>query len=265
MNAAPSRLSPLARKLCLASGYSPAGLRGSGPHGRIMAADVRDRAEHSATVEGKGASLLADPAAHPTREPKDGYFVYDAQVDMSALSDISLPIAVQCEKLLENRYSLFDYIVRAMVKACLSAKEWSPKRVDILLFERQGEQTTVLPDAAELSIYRIARVCAKQLPVPPDYHPNIVICDAHTTRDQVADKLSGERRPVFALVLRGNTPKTVIRAGSASTRNLLLPYTFYAAAEGGVSEEAANHIAAELYALLFNPVRLLLLHSAPGP
>ncbi len=230
-----------------------------------MAADVSNRVAQSLEVAGNGASLLADPAAHPTREPKDGYYVYDAQVDMSALSDISFPIAVQCEKLLEKRYSLFDYIVRAMVKACLSAKEWTPERVDILLFEQRGEQTTVLSDAAGMSIYRIARESAKQLPVSPGFNPNIVICDAHTTRAQVAEKLCGERRPAFALVLRGNTPKTGIRAGKASTPHLLLPYTFYAAAESAVSVETANHIAGELYALLYNPVRLLLLHPAPGP
>lgn len=260
MNAGTIRISPLARKLCAAMGKDAAELRGSGPRGRIMAADVLSCAPRSVASAKNGApSHLADPAVAPTREPKDGYYVYDAQADMSALAAISLPIAVQCEKLLEKRYSLFDYVVRAMVKACLSSEEWKPQRVDILLFEQQGEQTTVLPDAADLSIYRIAKECAGQLPPPADYRPNIVICDAHTTRAQVAEKLQGEDRPAFALVLRGHSPKVGIRAGNA-TQNMLLPYTFYAA-ERSVSAETANHIAAELYTLLMTPVRLLLLRK----
>ena len=256
-------ISPLARKLCAAQGMDPTELRGSGPRGRIMAADVLLESVKCPTKAAPNArcdTQLADPATPPTREPKDGYYVYDAEVDMSALASISFPIAGQCEKLLEERYSLFDYIVRAMVKACVSTEEWLPERVDLLLFEHQGEQTTALQDAADMSIYRIAREGAQNPPVPQNFRPNIVICDAHTSRAQVADKLSGDARPAFALVVRGHTPKVGIRAGRTTLQNYTLPYTFYAAARGGVSERAANRIAAELHALLFNPVRLLLLH-----
>ncbi len=255
-------ISPLARKLCAAQGKDPSKLRGSGPRGRIMAADVRrgsvkDAAKPMPT--GNQGTQLADFTTPPTREPKDGYYVYDAEVDMSALANISFPIAVQCEKLLEKRYSVFDYVVRAMVRACMSTEEWTKEKVNVLLFEQQGEQTTALPDAADMSIYRIAREGAQNQPVPQNFRPHIIICDAHTTRAQVAKKLSDDTYPSFALVLRGHTPKVGIRAGRTEPQHHTLHYTFYAA-ETCVSLAAANRIAAELQVLLFNPVRLLLPH-----
>lgn len=254
-------ISPLARKICAAQGKNPDELHGSGPRGRIMASDVVRGAVSRTLRPESGArngAQLATPAAHPTREVKDGYYVYDAETDMSALASISFPIAVQCEKLLEKRYSLFDYIVRAVVKACTSEKEWTPGKVDVLLFEQQGEQTTALQDVADMSIYRIARESEGNPPAPRNFRPDIVICDAQTTRAQVAEKLSGNARPSFAMVVRGNTPKVGIRAGRTPLQSPMLSYTFYASATG-VSAEAANRIAAELQALLFNPVRLLLL------
>ena len=250
-------ISPLAKKLCVARKLDPARLRGSGPRGRIMAADVRAFAEMP-----KGPHM-ATHSLSPTREEKDGYYIYDDEVDMRALADISLPIAVQCEKLLENRYSLFDYIVRAVVKACAGSREWSPENacINTLLFERQGEKTAAIPDCAAKTIYRIARETQAEQPVPTDYHPHIVVCDAHTTRAQVAEKLSAENRPDFAFVVRGDSPKVGIRVGRGDIQSYSLPYTFYVAANSskGLEPEVANCIAAELHALLFNPVRLLLL------
>lgn len=220
-----------------------------------MAADVPSSAEQLSAEEARGTHI-ADPALHPTRAEKDGYYVYDDEVNMKALADISLPIAVQCEKLLENRYSLFDYIVRAVVRACTSTGTWKPDSVNTLLFQRSGEKLTVILDSASKSIYRIAR--EPQASVPENYHPHIVVCDAYTTRAQVAERLSAEHRPDFAFVVRGGTPKVGIRVGREDIHNYLLPYTFYAAAKA-IPQEVANRIAAELHALLFNPVRLLLL------
>lgn len=59
---------------------------------------------------------------------------------MAKLAAISTPIAVQCEKLLNGRYSLFDYIVRAVVKACLTQSGWLAERGDlnVLLVEDGG-------------------------------------------------------------------------------------------------------------------------------
>lgn len=246
-------ISPLAKKLCAARGVDAAVLRGSGPRGRIMAADVPAEAPEGARSGPRRALHLL----HPTRAEKDGYFVYDDEVDMKALAGISLPIAVQCEKLLERRYSLFDYIVRAVARACVGCAEWKPEAVNILLFESRGERVSALPDAAEKTIYTLAREAALDEPVPPGYRPHIVVCDAHTTRAQVADYLGEDARPDFAFVARGGAPKVGIRAGR-DLADYGLSYTFYVSTRA-LSQEGANRIAADLRDFLYNPVRLLLL------
>lgn len=249
-------ISPLAAKLCAAQGIDPTTLRGSGPRGRIMAADVHQPSQSS---QKRGVTKLADFAIPPTRAQKDGYYIYDDEVNMSALADISMPIAVQCEKLLENRYSLFDYIIRAVVKACCSHPSWqeSSGKIDVLLFEHSGKQLTAITDAAAKSIYRIARETSAPSPIPDNFTPHIIICDAHTTRDQVAAQLTAGHRPGFAMLARGSKEKDDIRAGGDKKYNNTLSYTFYAATT--LPEEEANRIAATLRALLYNPVRLLLL------
>ncbi len=249
-------ISPLARKLCAAQGIDPRTLRGSGPRGRVMAADVV--APSSAPAK-RGHTALTDPTLPPTRPEKDGYRVYDGEANMKALADISLPIAVQCEKLLENRYSLFDYIVRAVVKACTACPGWEDASggVDVLLFENCGEKVAAIRDAAHKTIFHLARETQEPGEVPERFSPHIVVCDAHTTRAQVAAHLSAEKRPGFAFVVRGNSPKVGIRAGGGKTRSYVLPYTFYASCTLPTKE--ADRIASRLRTLLVNPVSLLLL------
>lgn len=249
-------ISPLAKKMCARQGIDPSSLRGTGPRGRIMAADVQVPQTAPAS---RGVTALADYAMPPTRPEKMGYYVYDAKVDMSALGAISLPIAVQCEKLLENRYSLFDYVVRAVVKACSACPAWvdSGGQVDVLLFEQNGERVTAIPDATRKTIYRIARESQQNLPIPENYAPHIVVCDTSTSRAQVLEHLRFGKRPAFGLVMRGGSPKVGIRAGRESMKNYELSYSFYASTT--LEAQEANRIAAHLYALLYNPVSLLLL------
>lgn len=249
-------ISPLAKKLCAAQNINPAVLKGSGPRGRIMAADV---IKPTKALQKRGGTTMANFATPPTRPAKDGFYVYDGIVNMQALADISLPIAVQCEKLLENRYSLFDYIVRAVVRACCSYPSWQDAtgKTHVLLFENEGKSQCAIEDAANKTIYQIARETAHPAPVADDFCPHIIICDTHTTREQVAAKLQANIRPGFALVVRGNTPKVGIRAGRDGIDDLNLGYTFYAATTLNCAE--ADRIAAHLQAFLYNPVRLLLI------
>ncbi len=248
-------ISPLARKLCTARGIAPESLRGSGPRGRIMAADV---VEPAASLSRRGHTAMATPALLPTRPAKDGYYVYDAEVNMKALADISKPIAVQCEKLLEQGYSLFDYIVRAVVKACLSCPSWQEagSPLNVLLFERGGEKLAPISNAAGKSIYQLARETQKAMPLPTPFNPHIVVCDTNTSRELVAARLNISTRPLFAFVARGGTPKDEVHVAE-NAPNLLLPYTFYASTT--LSEAEANGIAARLQTLLVDPVSLLLL------
>lgn len=249
-------ISPLARKLCTQQGIDPAQLRGTGPRGRIMARDVT--APSSAPTR-RGRTTYGDPSTPPTRPQKDGYYIYDATVNMKALFEISMPIAVQCEKLLEQRYSLFDYIVRAVVKACCSATEWIDPtgEVNVLLFEEEGNKIAAIPNARSKTIFRLARELQQNAPVPAGFTPHIIICDAATTRQQVAAHLTADKRPGFALLVRGRSQKVGIRAGGSSFSSLELPYTFYVSTT--LPETQANRIAATLQSLLYSPVSLLLL------
>lgn len=247
-------ISPLASKLCKKKGINPATLQGSGPRGRIMAADVE---RGSAPRRQKGETVLSVFATPPTRPEKDGYYIYDGAVDMRALAAISLPIAVQCEKLLEKRYSLFDYITRATVKACMGKDEGqAPDSVDVLLFEDKGQKVSAIRNAAQKSIYQLAKETRIDY-VPADFHPHIIVCDSETHREQVAANLAADNRPIFAFVARGGQPKVGIRAGLENVRDFGLNYTFYVS--DIVSRRMADAIAASLQALLLDPVRLLLL------
>ncbi len=249
-------ISPLAQKLCRKQGIDPAQLRGSGPRGRIMAADV---VQPTSAPVSRGKTVINDFALPPTREEIDGYYVYDYEVNMAALARISLPIAVQCEKLLENRYSLFDYIVRAVVKACTSYPAWiaADGRVNVLLFQDAGQHVVAIENAAAKSIYRLARETQRAgRNTPDDFQPHIAVCDAATARQQVADFFSGSKRPAFGFVARGRSAKVGIRAGGEGLSNYDLPYTLYISDTIPAAE--ANRIAARLMEMLYNPVSLLL-------
>ena len=249
-------ISPLARKLCQKQGIDPATLRGTGPRGRIMAADV---VAPAAPMCSRGKTVVNDFAIPPTRPEIDGYYVYDCEVNMAALARISLPIAVQCEKLLENRYSLFDYLVRAVVKACTSHPVWMPAdgKVDVLLFQDAGNEVVAIENAAQKSIYRLARDTQHTaVGIPDAFSPHIAVCDAATSRQQVADYIASGKRPTFGFVARGGQPKVGIRAGGEPLSNFDLPYTFYISTAIPAAE--ANRIAARLGELLYNPVSLLL-------
>ncbi len=249
-------ISPLARKLCERRGIDPGQLSGSGPRGRIMAADVLSPA---GPLRRRGKTTYADPTLPPTRPQKDGYYIFDATVGMQALAEISLPIAVQCEKLLDRRYSLFDYIVRAVVKACCSCPVWEDAegKIDVLLFEDSGEKLSAIRDAKHKTIFRVARETRLNRDIPEGYAPHIVVCDAHTTRAQVAAHLSARKRPGFALLVRGQSQKVGILAGAEDLRSLELPYTLYVSTT--IPETEASRIAARLQTLLYSPVSLLLL------
>ena len=221
-----------------------------------MAADV---VAPASALLSRGCTVLNDFAISPTRAEIDGYYVYDCEANMAALARISLPIAVQCEKLLEQRYSLFDYIVRAVVKACVNHPVWMPEdgKVDVLLFQDAGQSVVAIENAAQKSIYRLVRETQNGTPgIPEGFEPHIAVCDAATSRQQVVDYIASGKRPAFGFVARGGQPKVGIRAGGDSPSNFDLPYTFYISTAIPAAE--ANRIAARLGELLYNPVSLLL-------
>lgn len=247
------RLSPLARKLCGKLGLNPGNLRGTGPRGKIMAADVLAPAE-SATP---GGSKLADPRLRPTGEAGGGYLVFCFEADMARLAAMSTPIAVQCEKLLGGRYSLFDYIVRAAVKARASQLP-DPRQappIDLLLVEHDGQLHLSIPDAGNKTIYRLA--CETRQPNEPEEvtQPGLVVCDAGTPQQQVEQYL--RQGAGMVLAIGGTSPKIGIECGRPVSR-LALPLTLYIN-HRQIENDAAERLAMELKTLLENPVVLLLL------
>ena len=143
------RISPLARKLCGKLGVNPERLHGSGPRGKIMASDVLAPAKQSKP----GGSKLADPRLFPSGSEEGSYLVFEFEADMARLAAMSTPIAVQCEKLLHGRYSLFDYIVRATVKArTMYPASQETAMLDLLLIGHNGELQNSIADAARKTI-----------------------------------------------------------------------------------------------------------------
>lgn len=246
------RMSPLARKLCGKRGIKPEHLTGSGPRGKIMAADVLAPTQATAP----GGSKLADPRLSPSGKAEGGYLVFDMEADMARLAAMSTPIAVQCEKLLQGRYSLFDYIVRAVVKARTAhpaSREAGP--LDLLLIGHGGELHIGIADAACKTIYALACEARQEPAAPKDGAPDIAVCDAGTPEEEVHCLLT--KGAGIILSVGGTSPKIGIECGRPVSR-LILPLKLYVnSAE--TERDTAEHLAMELQTLLENPVVLLLL------
>ncbi len=260
-------LSPLARRLAHAHQLDVSSLRGTGPRGRVMAADVKralagevvtasEPTEASSSSSTLGKTSVAADLLPQTRPAKGGYFVYDCHVDMFALANLSRPIAVQCDRLLESRYSLMDYILRAVIKSCASLEATKDGSLDVLLFEECGEKLRALFDVSDKSLYQLARMLQRGGEVQDSFTPHVVVCDAKTTREQVSQYLDSNSAPLVAFVTRGNTQKVGIRVG-CDVKDVALEYTFYVSNK--LPSKEADAIAARLRNYLYDPVSLLLI------
>ncbi len=260
-------VSPLARRLAHAHQLDVTSLRGSGPRGRVMADDVKrhltgetvvnsESSEVSTTSSSLGKTSVAADLLPQTRPAKGGYFVYDCRVDMFALANLSRPIAVQCDRLLESRYSLMDYIVRAVVKSCTTLDSIKKEELDVLLFEEYGKKLRALKDVSNKSLYQLARMLQTGGEVQPSFTPQVVVCDAKITREQVSEYLDSNSAPLVAFVTRGDTQKVGIRVG-CDVKDVALDYTFYVSSK--LPSDQADSIAARLRNYLYDPVSLLLI------
>lgn len=247
------RISPLAGKLCRRLGIDPRSLVGTGPHGRIMAEDVR----RPATSSKPGESCLPIPCFEPDGEQGE-YAIFRFSADMAQLAAMSTPIAVQCERLTGGRYSLFDYIARAVVKAATSFGSLSgqEKEINLRLVENKGELKIDIPDAARKSVRRLAAAAREPMVFSVGDAPDAVICDSGTPDEQLASLLADS--PAVLVSLGGTSPKVGIECGKPVSK-LILPLTLYCrrtATDTGV----LGRIAMELKTLLQNPVVLLLMN-----
>ena len=195
---------------------------------------------------------------HATRV--DNFYLYSLEANMAYLAAISTPIAVQCEKLIGGRYSLFDYVVRAAVKACISEPEWlaGDAAAELLMVLDKGEKYVFIENASGKTIYNIAmeRLAAPAAgPLPAgSVAPNILLCDSGV--NVAAQRAVLPEMPHSIISIGGTTPKTGIEAGRPVSK-LILPVTLYVNA-GILPECKASNIAAEFKTLLENPVLLLL-------
>ncbi len=253
-----TRMSPLAAAMVRDLHIDCAGITGSGPHGRIMSCDIKagaDRARKDSLPIMKKASVRMRVSSVVVR--MDGYYAYSFPADMSQLAAISMPIAVQCEKLMGCRYSLFDYAARASVRACLSRQSRTGGSIDLVMVMEKGIREIPVYDAAKKTIYHIARArigveSGENIPVPSEA-PSIVLADAGFPVPNLREKLASQ--PEAFIALGGTRPKTGFEAGRPVNK-LLLPVTLYLNSTL-LSQGEAAAIASEFKTLMENPVLLL--------
>ena len=258
------KASPLAKKLADKRHIDLQTLKGTGPHGKIMARDVSAPAakpanKPSAHVPVRKVCTIPE-SAMPHAEIEGEFYHFKLEANMAYLAAISTPIAVQCENLLGGRYCLFDYVVRSSVKACLSQAVWLGERedFDMLLTLKKGTQYVLVEHAKKKTIYPLAKqrreVEATDDTTPPNHETQLMVCDAGTTLDIQREKLN--TLPSTIVIIGGTSPKTGIEAGRPVSK-LILPVSLYINTKL-MPSEVASHIAAEFRTLLENPVLLLL-------
>lgn len=119
--------SPRARRAMRAQGVAPASVRGSGPGGRIVEADVLRAAE------------TFGRASAGSRDPRPALFWLQASADVTSLVEIQRQIAEEVQRTCGTPLRLADFILRAMALAlgdCPQANcAW------------QGETCVALPSA----------------------------------------------------------------------------------------------------------------------
>ncbi len=249
------KLSPLAAKMVAKAGLNPLTILGTGPRGKIMAADVSAAGKSQTPARKVQTPTAPKDTQNATRE--GDFYVFTLQANMAYLAAISTPIAVQCERLMGGRYTLFDYVVRAAVKACMSEQEWASdaETVNLRMVLDGGNKQALISNAAKKNIYKIAteRLAAEAVHMPTE-KADIILCDCGM--DVHAARTLQPEAPRTIISIGGNSPKARIEAGrpvSVYTMDAMLCLN-----ANIIPEKTACRIAAEFKTLLENPVLLLL-------
>lgn len=191
------KVSPLARKVAAASGVDLGSVLGSGPGGRIVKADVESA---SAAAPSPAAPVAATPAPVATQNsailPSVGeedtvtplssmrriiadrlltskqtipHFYLHVELDAAPMMALRKQVNAQAEQSHGNKYTVNDFIVKAMINACQSVPavnsayngdsivEFANVGVSIAIAVEDGLVTPVVKNAQTKSLLQISK------------------------------------------------------------------------------------------------------------
>lgn len=169
--------SPRARRLLAETKFDPRAIRGSGPGGRIVEADIRGAlaggvsAARPAGQTYVPASTMRLAIARRTSESfaTVPHFYLRAEVDATALVDLRQQLVDEVEKLHGVRLTLTDFLLRAMAKALAEYPqanriwhdqgllEFATVDVGLMVAVPDGLVAAVVRKADTLSVLELAR------------------------------------------------------------------------------------------------------------
>ena len=190
------RVSPLARKIAAEKGVDLTTVKGSGPGGRIVKADVESAKAAPATPAPSSAPVAAAPAAPqgilPTVGPDDKvtplsgmrkiiagrlltskqtipHFYLHVECDAAPLMALRKQINAQTEQTGGNKYSVNDFVVKAMINGCQevpavnaayngdSIVEFANVGISVAIAVEDGLVTPVVKTAQNKSLLQISQ------------------------------------------------------------------------------------------------------------
>jgi len=193
------RISPLARKIAGQKGLDIAAIAGTGPNGRIVAKDVENAQPAAAPAAAPAASTPAAapaPAASAAILPVVGeqdtvtpltgmrkiiadrlltskqtipHFYLHVEVDTAPLMALRKQVNAQAEQTHGNKYSVNDFVVKAMIGACQavpavnasfngdSIVEFANVGVSVAIAVEDGLVTPVVKEAQNKSMLQISK------------------------------------------------------------------------------------------------------------
>lgn len=188
------KVSPLARKLAAAKGVNVATVQGSGPGGRIVAADIEKAAAAPQTTAPAAtpASAPAPVGIMPTYGEEDKivplsgmrkiiaerlltskqtipHFYLHVEADTASLMELRKQVNSQAEQTHGNKYSVNDFVVKALINACVkvpavnaafngdSIVEYKNVGISVAIAVEDGLVTPVVKEAQTKSLLEISK------------------------------------------------------------------------------------------------------------
>lgn len=191
------RISPYARKLAAKKGIDVAQVKGTGPNGRVIAADIEsfDPAQAASAAPLAAASTSSAPAAVAILPVFDGedkevplssmrkiiadrlltskvtipHFYLHVEVDAQPMINVRKQINEQSEKTHGNKFTFNDFVVKAMINACQSVPEvnasyagdkiiqFANVGVSVAIAVEDGLVTPVVKQAQDKSLLAISK------------------------------------------------------------------------------------------------------------